>query len=95
MEEHDNYVCEVVFNKKKNKKKRYLESTRLLILLFYFEEFTTLCLIHDKPVSEINPFQTVEKPNFSILKLTCETKVPFTVHMPQKDIMCYISMERS
>ena len=38
----------------------------------------------------IKPFQTVEKPNFSILKLTCETKVPFTVHMSQKGIMCYI-----
>ena len=36
-----------------------------------------------EPVSaNLNPFQTVEKPNFSILMLTCETKVPFTVHMP-------------
>ena len=42
---------------------------------------------------DINPFLTVEKPNFSILKLTYETKVPVTVHMPYKSIMCYISME--
>ena len=34
----------------------------------------------------MKPFQTVEKPNFSILKLTCEIKVPLTVHMPQKGI---------
>ena len=41
----------------------------------------------------INPFQTVEKPIFSFLMLTYETKVPFTVHMPYRSIMCYISME--
>ena len=40
-----------------------------------------------------NPFQTVEKPIFSFLMLTYETKVPFTVHILQKSIMCYISME--
>ena len=31
---------------------------------------------------DINPFQIVEKPNFSILMLNYETKVPVTVHMP-------------
>ena len=44
-------------------------------------------------ISLLNPFQTVEKPIFSFLMLTYETKVPFTVHMPYRSIMCYISME--
>ena len=40
--------------------------------------------------ANINPFQTVEKPFFSFLMLTYETKVPFTVHMPYRSIMCYM-----
>ena len=35
----------------------------------------------------------VEKPILSFLMLTYETKVPFTVHMPYRSIMCYVSME--